>query len=141
MKERPSSSCNCLNLRRASQAITEMYDQTLAPSGLTVSQYSLLRYLSRLEPVSVSDLALEIRLDRTTLVRNLRPLTEKGMIADSSKKGGRSRRLHLSESGRRTLSCAETLWQTAQEKIERTLGGDGLRTLTGLLAKIEALAP
>jgi hypothetical protein len=69
-KKQPTA-CNCINLRRASQAITEFYDEILASSGLKISQYLLLRNIKRLGPVSVSSLALEIRLDRTTIVRNL----------------------------------------------------------------------
>jgi DNA-binding MarR family transcriptional regulator len=139
MHENQSSPCNCLNLRRASQAITDMYDNRLTLSGLTISQYSLLRYINRLGPVSVSDLAIEIRLDRTTLVRNLKPLEEKGLIHDASKKGARNRQLLLSESGKNTFEYATALWQEAQKEIEQALGKENLQTLTSLLSKIEAL--
>lgn len=69
-----SSVCNCLNLRRASLSITEIYDHYLAPSQLSVSQFSIPKHVREMAPVSVSELAAEIRLDRTTLVRNLKPL-------------------------------------------------------------------
>uniref|UniRef100_UPI000471FC68 MarR family winged helix-turn-helix transcriptional regulator n=1 Tax=Paenibacillus zanthoxyli TaxID=369399 RepID=UPI000471FC68 len=77
-ENKSSSVCNCINLRRASLAITELYDRYLAPSGLNNSQFSLLRHIDRMGPASVSDVALKMRLDRTTLVRNLKTLEQQG---------------------------------------------------------------
>lgn len=143
MKEKSTvkqpSLCNCLNLRRASLSITKIYDQWMAPSGLTVNQFSLLRHLKSMGPVSVSDLSLEIRLDRTTLVRNLKPLEKEALIVDVSKKGTRNRQLQLSEKGIAQLKAAELLWIKAQNFMEQQLGEDNLKRLTGLLSRIEEL--
>jgi DNA-binding MarR family transcriptional regulator len=137
--KKESSTCNCLNLRRASQAITEVYDGILAPSGLKISQFSLIKHLKHLGPVNVSDLALKIRLDRTTLVRNLKSLEERGFITDIAAKGSRNRQLKLTESGLEVLEAAEPLWLKAQSFMEQYLNKDEVNTLTGLLSKIEAL--
>ena len=139
-KKKPSA-CNCLNLRRASQAITQIYDEFLEPSGLKISQYSLLKHIKHMGPVSVSDLALEIRLDRTTLVRNLKSMEERGFIIDISANGARNRQLKLTDSGLETFEKAEQLWSEAQDYIEHYLGKDYMETLTVLLSKIEALVP
>jgi DNA-binding MarR family transcriptional regulator len=135
------SACNCINLRRASQAITEVYDDFLAPSGLKISQYALLKNIKRMGPVSVSGLALEIRLDRTTLVRNLKPLEARDLITDGAAKGTRNRQLELTDQGREVLTIAASLWSAAQNFLEQYLGKEDLNTLTGLLSKIEALVP
>jgi len=133
------SACNCLNLRRASQAITAVYDKILTRSGLNISQYSLLKCTRLLSPASVTELAANIRLDRTTLVRNLKPLEGKGLITDVSPKGTRNRRLMLTETGIEALSNAALLWQETQDFIEQYLGKSDLLTLTSLLSKVEAL--
>jgi DNA-binding MarR family transcriptional regulator len=135
------SVCNCLNLRRASQAITQVYDEFLKPSGLSVNQFSLLKHIKVLEPVSVSDLALAIRLDRTTLVRNLRSLEEQGFIEDIAATGTRSRQLKLTERGLKLTLEAEAVWSEAQSSLENYLGKEEVATLTELLSKIEALVP
>lgn len=137
--ERKSSICTCQNLRRASLAITKIYDEELIESGLTVSQYSLLKHIKYLGPVSVSDLALEIRLDRTTLVRNLKPLEAEGLIVDISPSGTRNRGLQLTEEGIKRCDFAEQLWQKAQELIEQKLGKDDLNKLIELLSAIESI--
>jgi DNA-binding MarR family transcriptional regulator len=137
MEQYERSICNCLNLRRASQAITKVYDKFLEPSGLKISQYSLVKSINRLEPVNVSDLAVELKLDRTTLVRNLKPLEEKGLIADIAIKGSRNRQLVLTDDGKRALTKAFYLWQEAQTHVEECLGKNDLDTLLALLSKIE----
>lgn len=141
MSPKPSSPCMCINVRRASSAVTEVYDSFLAPSGLKISQYSLLNHARVLGPVSVSDLAAAMRLDRTTLVRTLKPLEEKGYIMDAAVQGSRNRRLLLTDSGREVTERAGALWADAQNYLKEQLGKDDLEALTALLARVEALAP
>jgi DNA-binding MarR family transcriptional regulator len=137
--EKKPSPCSCLNMRRASSAITKIYDDTLAPSGITVSQFSILRHILALGPLSVSDLAARLRLDRTTLVRNLKPLEAAQLVADLSLSGARTRRLQVTERGRAIYRDAERLWQEAQSFIEQSLGTEKLAQLTELLSAIERL--
>ena len=76
-----------------SLAITVIYDHYLVPCHLSVSQLSNLKHMHAMEPVSVSELAAEIRLDRTTLVSNLKPLEQMGLIHDIAQSGTRNRQL------------------------------------------------
>ncbi len=139
--EKESSICNCLNIRRASQALTEVYDGYLKPSGLKVSQFSLLKHIKKLGPISVSNLALSMRLDRTTLVRNMKTIENKELIQDISIQGSRDRQLKLTDKGIEVLEIGELHWNEAQEYIMEYMGRDELVTLVGLLSKIEALVP
>lgn len=139
ISEQQPSNCNCLNLRRASLTITKIYDQWISPSGLTIGQFAILKHIILLQPVSVSDLSVEIRLDRTTLVRSLKPLEEEGYIIDDSPKGTRNRQLRLSDMGIEKFKSAELYWEKAQDFIEQQLGKDDLKTLTDLLRRIEII--
>jgi len=139
--DKKSSPCNCLNIRRASQALTEVYDEFLAPSNIKIGQFSLLKHINQLEPVSVSDLALIIRLDRTTLVRNLKPLEQSGFVEDISTQGTRNRQLKLTAKGAETYKHAEELWEKAQNFLEEYLGRGNIDVFRTLLSKIEALVP
>jgi len=139
--DKQSVECTCINLRRASQAITEFYDEMLASSGLKISQYLLLKNIKRLGPVNVSDLASKIRLDRTTIVRNLKPLEVGGFIIDVATKGSRNRKLQLTDKGLEILEMAAPLWLEAQNFIEQYLGIEDRNALIVLLSKIEALVP
>ena len=115
------STCYCIHLRRAANAVTACYDRILAPSGLTVNQFSLLRHLERLGPSSITALAASVGLERTTLTRTLRPLQAHGFVQDTSA-ASRRRALVLTEEGRRVLDAAMPLWQEAQAEVERRLG-------------------
>jgi DNA-binding MarR family transcriptional regulator len=132
------SSCNCLNLRRAALRMTKLYDKYLTPSGLTVTQFALMNHLFQHGPMSsVSELASLMRLDRTTIARNLRPLERAGIIADASIPGTRSRELKLTQSGAARCKEAVKLWEDAQRSIEDTIGQENIQRLTELLSAIE----
>lgn len=136
----PSSDCNCLNLRRAAQALTRVYDESVTgSSGISLNQFALLRNINELAPVSVSDLSAALRLDRTTLVRTLKPLEKLALIEDLAAAGTRSRELTLTRKGQETLAAANTGWVSAQNRLRAELGAAGIKQLTGLLSKIERL--
>ena len=141
MNQKVTSPCTCLNMRRASNAITDMYDTYLKPSGLSISQFSILKHISLMAPVSVSEESAVMRLDRTTLVRNLRPLEERGLIQDIAEKGTRNRQLALTDKGKESYQQAEMLWQQAQMAMDNFLGEEEVGKLTELLSKIEAFKP
>lgn len=139
MAEKQKRACHCINLRRANEAVTRYYDRHLAPCGLTVSQYSLLRNLARCEPASVSELAARVALDRTTLTRSLRPLAAAGYIEDSSPAGTRNRQLRLTPFGKKRLAKGVPLWERAQQGVEQALGRDNVSALSGILDILEGL--
>lgn len=134
-----SSVCHCVNLRRASRALTNYYDLALAPYGLTVNQYSIMQNIRRIEPCSVSELSRLLRLDRTTLVRNLKPLLEKGLLLDITEKGCRKRKICCSQTGIDCLNQAIHAWRQTQRNLEEYIGCDTLSKLTEALLKIEQL--
>ncbi|WP_242876414.1 MarR family winged helix-turn-helix transcriptional regulator [Desulfosporosinus hippei] len=112
----------------------------LEPSGLKVTQYSLLRNLEWAKLVSMTELARIMRIDRTTLNRNIKPLVKAGLIeVNASGEDSRSRNVMLTEAGKVTLANAGVLWREAQESIEEYLGIEELDNLKKLLSKLEAL--
>lgn len=136
-----ASPCHCANLRRAARAVTRAYDAALAPSGLTVTQYSLLRALLRQQPATAGELGAALGLERTTLVRNLRPLADRGLLAETAARDRRAKPLALTPAGRDALDAAEPLWRAAQEQVAATLGQTALTALLAAAAKLEGLAP
>ena len=120
-----AAGCTCLRLRKASRCISQIYDQHLQRHGLTITQYSLLAHLNRLDGVSIGTLAEKLIMDPTTLTRNLRPLEREGLIVQAADpRDRRSRRLHLTDPGRTKLTLAKPAWVEAQRQIELALGVD-----------------
>ena len=67
--------CVCSQVRRLARKFSSLYDTLLSPEDLTITQYSLLANIERAGQLSHLVLAGKVGMDRTTLTRNLRPLT------------------------------------------------------------------
>jgi DNA-binding MarR family transcriptional regulator len=139
--DRPPSPCHCLNLRRAAQALTSFYDAGLEGSGLSLAQFSLLKHIQHLEPVNVSDLADAMSLDRTTLVRNLKPLEGQDLVRDLAPRRTRDRQLSLTPLGRRRFEAASAGWERAQEQVAQALTPEALARFEATLQVIQNLRP
>lgn len=135
------TNCTCVAVRRASQAITHFYDALLEPSGLKVTQLSLLRAVRRLETPNISLLAEALQLDRTTLGRNLTVLERDGLVMVMPGDDSRTRIVTLTEQGHEALERAAPLWDAAQARLVEQLGNERLHLLQEMLTDIESLAP
>lgn len=137
---KPSSPCHCLNIRRASRAVTKFYEKVLEPSGLKAPQYSLLEHLKYVGPITISELAKIMRIDRTTLNRNLKPLIEADLISVYRGEVPRTREVVLTENGKSAIAKADVLWNEAQGMLGEYMGQE-LANFEKLLSKLEALVP
>jgi DNA-binding MarR family transcriptional regulator len=131
--------CVGFNLRKATRAVTQLYDEMLRPVGIRGTQYSLLVVLKIMGPVLVTDLAEKIVMDRTTLSRNLEVMEKQGLVNVAPGEDRRTRRVTITESGSAILLEAYPLWQQAQAKIRESMGEERLQALMAdLSALIEA---
>jgi DNA-binding MarR family transcriptional regulator len=109
--------CACKNLRRSARAVTRLYDEILRPSGLRITQFTLLVAVAIGEAVPITRLADALSLDRTTLGRDLKPLTDRGLVEIRAGDDRRTRVVRLTGQGRDALGRAYPLWQSAQARI------------------------
>jgi DNA-binding MarR family transcriptional regulator len=137
----PSPACACGRLRRATRALTQLYDDLMAPSGLRITQFSLLRTLGRSGTATLSDLAGMLLLDRTALSRTLDPLAERGLVAIAPGRDARTREVSLTRTGERAVQGAEPHWRRAQAQVAHKLGPTKLEALLATLREIETLHP
>ena len=136
MKQQPT--CVCVNLRRAARAISNLYDEALADTGIKITQFSLLRAVQRTEPVAVSMLAEEMELDRTTLARNLLPLQRDGLVALASGSDQRVTEVRITTAGRAAIARALPLWEAAQTQIGGLLARGRIVQLAEIAAETTA---
>lgn len=135
------SMCHCTNMRRASRAVTRLYDELLEPSGLKVTQYSLLNHLKRLGPLTMNELSKAIRLERTTLVRNLKPLENMGLVSVIAEKTSKAHEVHLTEKGLKSLEIAAPYWNQAQQYLKELFTEEEIQIFAGVLQKLESIVP
>ncbi len=132
--------CACANLRKGSRAITQLYDEMLQPSGLRVTQFTVLATISLIGQMTIKALAEELVMDRTTLTRNLKPLEKGGLIESTTGEDRRTRLVRLTSQGQTTLVEALLLWEKAQAKMVEGLGQETLDSLLGLLSESVTIA-
>ena len=137
----PSSACACGRLRRATRALTQLYDDMMAPSGLRVTQFSLLRTLAREGPSRMSALAEALLLDRTALSRTLDPLAARGLVAIVAGRDARTREVSLTRAGEKAIRAAESHWKRAQSQVTARLGAGKFDALVATLRELETLHP
>jgi DNA-binding MarR family transcriptional regulator len=132
--------CVCSNLRRATRVITKLYDDSLKPTGLKVSQFGLLSHLMALGSSTLSELAEDMVLDRTTLTRNVEILEARGLVLSEEGEDRRERQLRLSDKGVAAVSAAYPLWQVAQARALEMAGRASWNAATPLLRRLASRA-
>jgi len=132
-------SCSCFAARRAARTITQLYERQLKPSGLRVTQFTVLSMLAAAGPQPLSRLAGQLATERTTLTRNLRPLVSGGLVTESATEDGRVRLLSITKRGLAAARAALPLWREAQKSIARRLGDGAIQALAAASAATASL--
>ncbi len=131
--------CACFNLRRATRAVTQLYDTVLRPVGLRTTQFTLLNAVRLQAPVTIRRLAASVVMDRTTLTRDLRPLERQRLVSIETGEDRRERKVDLTAKGAQVITRALPLWQKAQAYVAQGLGQERLQRLLEDLAATVAL--
>ena len=114
--------CYCAAVRAAARKATALYDAALAPVGINVAQFSLLRRIERMGPVSLTELGREAELDRSTVGRNVKVLARLRLVRLAPAEDQREAAVRLTRAGAEALRRAAPLWEEAQRRIEAALG-------------------
>ena len=129
------SPCTCFRLRKLSRTLSQRYDAALAPAGLNINQYSILRRADRTRH-TMGSLASELGMDRTTLSRDLKHLLDAGWLRTVAGDDARQKVIALTATGKRVLSRAYPLWRDVQTEVEALVGG--VPALAALHAELDA---
>src|SRR5262249_21328235 len=127
------SDCYGNGVRKAARALSKIYDTALKPTGLQVSQLTVLVAAARFgeKGAPMGAIAKTLAMDPTTMTRNLHPLEVSGFIRVArSPKDARVRIVFLTRAGERKIEEAFPLWLRAQAKVRKRVGekrADGVR--------------
>jgi DNA-binding MarR family transcriptional regulator len=116
--------CYALAARKSARHLSRLYDRHLAPVGLSVSQFSILRLLKEHRRLKSSELAEIMIMERTSLIRALKPLQSSGWVVAERSDDDRAFRITLSPLGMRKVADAIPFWAEAQAAFEREVGRD-----------------
>ena len=99
-----------------------MYDAALSPCNLSISQFSLLTVLEHYGEMKIVELTRVMVMERTSLVRALKPMLDSGLIQSCERIGERAKLLSLTERGSAKLDEASPYWEKAQATFETRYG-------------------
>ena len=132
--------CLCTSIRRSARNISQIYSDHLQQSGekINANQVSILVLLSQIEKETISELSNKLKMERTTLTRNLKVLDKSGWIKTYCGTDGRMKFTKLSKRGSQVLNKILPYWKKAQSKTKKILGED-LKLFQENLTKISNL--
>ena len=127
-------------MRAAARRITRRYNDALKPAGIKVTQFTILATIGLNEGFSLTELANEVGMDRTTLSRNLGPLERQALIETYDDGHGRARSARLTAKGVNVMEEALPLWRKVQDSLRKRLGDDNWQQVQTELTKVGKLA-
>ena len=141
MPTSPLQTCHCFAARQAARHVTRIYDRHLGEVGLTSTQFSILVLIGSDDDVTMRILSEALVMDRTTLLRALKPLQQQSLVA-TYRHAADSRQLvfMLSPAGSRLVKRALPLWEDAQREFEQSLGKTETRALRSRLLEMTRVA-
>ncbi len=140
MEETLPEICSCSALRQAARHLSRLYDEALAPDGISLNQYSILAKLDRFGPNILQDLAALLVMDRSSLGKLLRPLQTRGLVKmAASERDGRERIIALSKDGAKLFASAKERWYKAETQFGKIFGESNAAEMRIMLQHITAV--
>lgn len=136
----PALPCMCGSFRRASRALTQLYEKALRPLGLRATQFTILQVLWRAGEVSQGQLGAMLAMDSTSLTRTLAIMRRHCWIAERKGKDRRERWLRLADAGERQLRRALPVWERVQSRLRHQLGDQVWKNLLQFTDEVTNIA-
>jgi DNA-binding MarR family transcriptional regulator len=132
-----SENCVCFNLRWVTRAVTQFYDAEMRPHGIRPTQGSILASLQAKDSWTMAELSDWLGMERTTLLRNLRPLQRDGLVQTGGGGRGKLVEVAITPKGRKQLEKLTPAWKSAQSAVVKTLGE---KRWSAILSDLESAA-
>ncbi len=129
-------SCVCFHLRRAARLVTQHFDAELRRHGIRPTQTPILTVLDARAHIGIAELSELLGMERTTLLRNLRPLEREGLVRARAGEPRGKVELELTAKGKKALARVLPAWRAAQAKVLATLGEARWSALLGDLEQV-----
>jgi DNA-binding MarR family transcriptional regulator len=122
--------CIIARARLISRVMTNIFDEELRPLGLVSSQHTLLGSIMRLGVATRAEIGRANCLDRSTLTRNLKLMSNAGWIEEvADQVQGRQRPLRLSKAGEDLMFSSMPAWRAGQKRALKLLGKAGMSAI------------
>ena len=127
--------CVGSRLNKLSRVFNKLYTGYLKDAGVTLTQTSILFYISGMQPVEQREVGKFLQLERSTVTRDLKRLITRNYIRKTDQ--GVSPILELTDEGQAFVKVFKPLWEKAQQDALNQLGPDGQQALNTLIQLLE----
>jgi DNA-binding MarR family transcriptional regulator len=124
--ERVAGECIAVRVRLINRVISTLYDEALRPYGIRVSQGNILVAVARMGEARPAEVGRVLRLERSTLSRDVEVMKHAGWLASDPPAGGRNQVLRVTPEGLRLLADSYPAWEKAQAEARKLLGDGGV---------------
>ena len=128
--------CNCGLLRKATSNLTAIYNKALSNSGINITQFALLKYISLLKETDLSSLNTLLYQDRSTLGRNIRVIENLKLIKSRVGKDKREAKIEITDLGKEKMEKAYLAWKKINKKISICIGDEKQNQLIEIMKDI-----
>ncbi len=135
-EKNPSDVCVCSALRRATRVVSQFYDLLLAPSGLRITQFIVLKAMHEVGEVAQCDFARDHGIAVETLSRRFGALRRRGLVEMHRGPHHGERIYRLTPSGEVVFANALPYWERAQQRLSLALGEDDWRALLQICDRV-----
>lgn len=133
VKEELRQSCTSYKVRKLMRELSRHYDTELSHVGLKTTQYALLNTVYKVGTIRPTELSNMMRLDNSTLTRNIQVMVSHGFLALEKGQDERSREISITDLGREKRNEAYVYWENAQQKMNHLMGHDKVQALHTLI--------
>jgi DNA-binding MarR family transcriptional regulator len=134
--KRLAGECIAVRVRLINRMITAVYDEALRPFGIRVSQANILVAVACLQRTKPAAVCRILRVEKSTLSRDVELMRKKGWLASDPPDGGRNQTLRVTAAGLRLLKDTLPAWETAQAEAEALIGGSGVAAIQQIAARL-----
>ncbi len=114
-----AKTCVASKLRRLNRIVTGIYNNAFRSRGITVGQFNILTAILKTEPVSPVRLSTILRIDKSTLSRNLDLMCKNGWI--KTENCGRGFLVSVTKHGALLYAECMPYWKMAQKEAQRII--------------------
>jgi DNA-binding MarR family transcriptional regulator len=133
--DRMARECIAVRVRLINRVITALYDEVLRPFRLRISQVNILSAISYLGEVRPAEVSRILRIEKSTLSRDVELMKQRGWLESEPPSGGRNQTIRLTPDGTKLLGNIEPSWEKAQAEAKHLVGSDGESALRQIASR------
>lgn len=128
--------CIAVRVRLINRVISSLYDEGLRPFGLRISQANILSALANMGEARPADVSRALRIEKSTLSRDLDLLRKKGWVEAIDPAAPRLSAVRITREGLRLITKITPAWEETQDRVSALIGPAGAKALGDIAERL-----